>query len=499
MSVARISNDIGSVVGAKTYAVFDAPQPILNLPRNGGEPLPAPIERRLSQLFGYDLSAVRVQTRSEVAACGARALTRGSNIYFAPGEYSPATFEGAQLLGHELAHVVQQCANEETVSSDADTVVFDAALEAAADRMGLLSAWALADRAGENGDSGARGLRPLQRRTQGVFQPKVTVKSIAEGRPATLEELIKAVFRCGDKGNAPHKYFATAKASMKELDKCDSLLRDWAGKPRHPRVPRQSINMEFDDPEEVARALLGQIRSKRSKEVEKALAKQAMKSRWIRNNLVAYVIKIRDLIKVWPEMQEHLKQEKPGRYSYYYSKKLHTSRTLLDALNVMHEKSVVKQAAFCADMSMVLRDVMDGKHYKGMDDENSSAKSKQFVGGRKTHWNVNESNNWVKTARENHYVLGAGPSATTLTTLAVADYLHDQGIIPIESVTNIMTALAWGLFAFWNDIDGTILGNWKGAVHTFHEVMMVAEEYGVQYRFDKYPNTIPPELTYPEV
>lgn len=39
---------------------------------------------------------------------GARAFTQGNMIHFAPGQYRPDMAEGRRLIGHELAHVVQQ-------------------------------------------------------------------------------------------------------------------------------------------------------------------------------------------------------------------------------------------------------------------------------------------------------------------------------------------------------------------------------------------------------
>ena len=41
-------------------------------------------------------------------AIGARALTFGTDIAFAPGEWAPDTTRGQSLLAHELAHVVMQ-------------------------------------------------------------------------------------------------------------------------------------------------------------------------------------------------------------------------------------------------------------------------------------------------------------------------------------------------------------------------------------------------------
>jgi hypothetical protein len=59
-----------------------------------------------------DLGQVRVHTGSEAAesarSLDARAFTVGADIVFGAGQYSPSTRAGLQVLGHELAHVVQQ-------------------------------------------------------------------------------------------------------------------------------------------------------------------------------------------------------------------------------------------------------------------------------------------------------------------------------------------------------------------------------------------------------
>uniref|UniRef100_UPI0022EB47DD eCIS core domain-containing protein n=1 Tax=Falsiroseomonas oryzae TaxID=2766473 RepID=UPI0022EB47DD len=62
-------------------------------------------ERRL----GASLGGVRVHAESGVATrLGARAVAAGRDIAFAPGEWQPQRAGGRRLLGHELAHVVQQ-------------------------------------------------------------------------------------------------------------------------------------------------------------------------------------------------------------------------------------------------------------------------------------------------------------------------------------------------------------------------------------------------------
>lgn len=74
-----------------------------------GEPLPRHTAERFAGAYRRDLSHVRVHAGSSyVARAGAAALTTGADVAFAPGLYRPGTPAGEELIGHELAHVVQQ-------------------------------------------------------------------------------------------------------------------------------------------------------------------------------------------------------------------------------------------------------------------------------------------------------------------------------------------------------------------------------------------------------
>ena len=88
-----------------------------------------------------DFSAVRVHVGPQAQRIGAVAFTIGSDIYFAPGRFQPDTIHGQQLLGHELAHVVQQRQGRVRSPTGAGVVVVqDRLLEAEADRLGYLAA-----------------------------------------------------------------------------------------------------------------------------------------------------------------------------------------------------------------------------------------------------------------------------------------------------------------------------------------------------------------------
>ena len=80
--------------------------------RGHGSPLPDTVLKDMEHQFGNDFSRVVIHNDNEAAALckelNARAFTIGSDIYFAPGEFTPETERGRELLAHELTHVVQQ-------------------------------------------------------------------------------------------------------------------------------------------------------------------------------------------------------------------------------------------------------------------------------------------------------------------------------------------------------------------------------------------------------
>ncbi len=98
--------------------------------------LPDAMRAKMENAFGADLSAVKLYESQAVADAGAEAVTRGSEIAFAPGKFDLASAGGQALLGHELSHVVSQQRGEVTGSG----FLNDHALEARADREGVMAA-----------------------------------------------------------------------------------------------------------------------------------------------------------------------------------------------------------------------------------------------------------------------------------------------------------------------------------------------------------------------
>ena len=137
----------------------------LGLVRGGGKSLPPTLLQKMEAAFVADFSAVRVHIGPQAARLGAVAFTMGNDIYFEPGRYQPDSMHGQELIGHELAHVIQQRQGRVRIPASGVAVLQDAALEAEADRLGMqaarhahaISANAAPASAG-GPDAGARGL-----------------------------------------------------------------------------------------------------------------------------------------------------------------------------------------------------------------------------------------------------------------------------------------------------------------------------------------------------
>jgi Domain of unknown function (DUF4157)/Novel toxin 14 len=77
-----------------------------------GETLPQPLRMDLELAFNTGLGSVRIH-RDALAQLAARrlqalAFASGAHVYFASGTYDPHSESGRMLIGHELAHVIQQ-------------------------------------------------------------------------------------------------------------------------------------------------------------------------------------------------------------------------------------------------------------------------------------------------------------------------------------------------------------------------------------------------------
>jgi hypothetical protein len=114
----------------------------LGIVNGGGKPLPQALLAKMETAFGADFSAVRVHVGPQPSRIGALAFAMGNDLYFSPGQFQPDSMKGQQLIGHELAHVIQQRQGRVRAPGAGIAVVMDRALEAEADQLGIRAAMA---------------------------------------------------------------------------------------------------------------------------------------------------------------------------------------------------------------------------------------------------------------------------------------------------------------------------------------------------------------------
>lgn len=180
------------------------PLPVQRPRFTGGERLSAASRQRFEGRYGHDFSHVRIHrdpsARALTESAGARALTSGSHIYLGAG-VQPEAPEGSRVMGHELAHVLQQTgaralgghhSSQPDAGQPARGVHYEPAREQAADRM--------AEAAGRSAgpvpveEEGGKGLAPSVRSTvlaiagvlsgrefQEQFQERVDKEKLASG------------------------------------------------------------------------------------------------------------------------------------------------------------------------------------------------------------------------------------------------------------------------------------------------------------------------------
>ena len=105
--------------------------------------LPSSLRAKMESALDADFSAVQLHPAStQATALGARAFTQGADVHVAPGHWAPETAEGQALIGHELAHVVQQRDGRVAATSRLHGLAHndDATLEREADAAGARAA-----------------------------------------------------------------------------------------------------------------------------------------------------------------------------------------------------------------------------------------------------------------------------------------------------------------------------------------------------------------------
>jgi hypothetical protein len=104
--------------------------------------MPEHVQQKMESTMNADFSDVNIHVGSKASSVGALAYAQGNDIHFAQGKFNPNTSDGQSLLGHELAHVVQQRQGrvKATTSVNGLPVNDDRSLEKEADALGAKAA-----------------------------------------------------------------------------------------------------------------------------------------------------------------------------------------------------------------------------------------------------------------------------------------------------------------------------------------------------------------------
>lgn len=94
----------------------------LRMDASQGKPLPLQERKYFESRMGASFADVRLHQGQQATqlnrALGARAFTRGTDVFVNEGQYSPGTEATRELLAHELSHVVQQQGKQGVVQCD---------------------------------------------------------------------------------------------------------------------------------------------------------------------------------------------------------------------------------------------------------------------------------------------------------------------------------------------------------------------------------------------
>jgi len=188
---------------------------------SSGTPLPRETRARMEQAFGTDLSAIRVHQDGAAEAAGAEAFASGTDIHFAAGRFDPQSPKGQELIGHEVAHVVQQSQGRASSvqHKGASSMSEDPGLESEADQAGA--------RAARGEQAGIGGVETLSAPTP-VVQRKASVVPVAAGLKTKLDVL-------GD-GTATHPGLPIA-----ELEAYVMKQADWFTEPSFSPADRDAV------------------------------------------------------------------------------------------------------------------------------------------------------------------------------------------------------------------------------------------------------------------
>jgi hypothetical protein len=450
--------------------------------QGGGSALPEKVRRAIEPKVGADLSGVKVHTGSEAVQLnhdlGAKAFTHGNHIYYGAGA-SPGDLK---LTAHEAVHTVQQGAVRRTQKAGEE--VQRSTQPGLIQRKGLMS-W-IKGKLGKKKGSGEapkneestpkttttvdEGLAPT------VASTVAPTTDSAQGPDVDLQDSVEFERRLGLYGFNHPKATAATKAVVDKMTQV--MIGDL--KEDDDAQQKQIVALYGKDSIDSAGqvganfdAVMGVLKEGNLRERMTALY-NAMFGEF-KTYLGTAIKKGR-----WAELEgkgmnvTKLKRRKrqmmftPGASDLYRNPYLKYDR-----------KNSKSRVDFGSNMRKEVKGLSerttDELGDAGLSDREKAFQFPDKIGGDlkneklkwregATNWKINDSNPWVKNAKQSLKMpIVAGPSGTMTRMLQLWEWLNK----PAEGVDWRLAVLAWMLNA--ND-------------HTFHEMMLAATDYNMPYR-----------------
>jgi hypothetical protein len=468
-----------------------------------GSRLPDRLRHHLESHLGQDLSAIRVHEGSLADACGANALAHGTDIHFSRGRFNPDRQDGLELLAHEAVHVAQQLRGDLLPISNPNALdlLVDEDLEYEADTLANHIASGLPGHCStiSKGDNACINWN--------VMQPNLYISTNPyDKRKLTNTNNTMREIEGRIRGTV---YFAPWLAHRKTIR---SILHDWINASRNTVkrfITGKSENTRYYISwENLVKALLGEARSLGNLEVETKLAKLTMKSGYLEYYLNYYldrrvhVYLLKDPFYKVKQAKLALDVKNPykGEYKSWYP-------NMAKVICNPEKYSIKNKVAVIHDLNKVFGKLIPGPfnsftkvppqkttmtylvpngsggYIQKQRQQNGTGGFRRGQPPRETGNNeactLLEDSEVISAARINNMPVEMGPSFTTGRMLQAAFYM---GARKPE-----LTAIAWGIFAFWNQVYSKKFSR----VHRFHGTMDMAKNYDVDYTPFTYPSRPP--------
>lgn len=503
-------------------------------------PLPDFLRAKMEAFFATSFADVYIKITPLVAQLGALACACGSTLLVAPEHYDPHSVSGQTLIGHELAHVVQQRAGRISSPQAGPILVSDAQLEAEADRLGALAALSSIS-THHHARIATRQVHFATPETVQIFQLKVEILADAKASPSDRKSKRRILKSVNEATQGVQNLSAGYRDVLREQiayfnmnrQGCTAILSSWISEGNYDLLGLFFLHTRtYRDYGELLRAAVAEHAAQANLQKENALAQEVYRSEKLKKNLAKALKAIHTKIE---SLDQGLKAKILGELSSFscaywtFYRLTWSCRNIAYYINQPNKDWVDCNIAIYHDLMQYF--VLDDKgqpikrfpektagHALNLrEDERYAMGTYEDIGITDEEWDkigkdnidldevrrrgqkftvkkslgddyrntlssANEGKLVTQTLRENDLPMWASHSWTTLRMLVLANWASGQGNLDQHE------AVAWAIFALWNTSGFLQFGH---PIHRFHEVMDIASNFGVPYQHLKYPAHAP--------